>query len=358
MDKSIRIVHLPSSIGDNAYNLSLAEKSLGYSSEVYLFKKSKGTRNIYSLNQYDKLITFKNPVDAVIKIFKFYIVAIFKYDIFHFNGGMSLIYSDKFKYINHLDLIFLWLIRKKTIMTYQGSSGRITSYSYTRKYSYYDENDVIKDKKLDKIKLYRFKLVNRFVDKIYSTNPDLLNKLPIRAKFRPYTKLLLSDSKTIDIKNIQNKRIKIGHAPSDRKIKGTKYIIEAIKLLQNEGLDFEFILIEGIPRDKMENFYSHIDIFIDQLIIGWYGGASVEAMSQGVAVVAYICESDLTYLEEEIVNSLPVINANPDNIASILRSLLLNPSKIIEYKYNSLEYFKKIHDNHKTAIKILSNLSK
>lgn len=348
MKKKLRIIHLPSSIGDNSYNLSLGEKSLGYHSIFLLFNNKRGRGNTYSKNNYDQIIEFGSKIEGIIRILLFYIIAIFKYDVFHFNAGMSLFYSERFKYLNHIDLIFLKIFKKKVIMTYQGSSGRIVSHSITRSISYFTEDDLIESKRTDNIKKYRFKVVNRFADLVYATNPDLLNSLPPKSKFRAYTKLSPFNEK-IRFKYYKNNKIVIGHAPSDLKIKGTAHFNKSVELLKSEGYDFDVKIAQGYSRESMTLFYSNIDIFVDQLLVGWYGGAAVEAMAEGAAVVAYICQEDLKFCAQDFVKAMAIINAEPASLSTILRALLDNPILLDEYKDKSFRFFHSHHNIYRIA---------
>lgn len=351
--KRLRIVHLPSTIGDNAYYLSYAEKQLGYTSHVYIFKSIKGTENIYSSGRSDYYISFRNGFEGALKILRFYIISIFKYDIFHFNAGMSLLYSDKFKLVNHLDLIFLKLFGKRIIVTYQGSSGRIVGDSIKRRITYFDEFDLLKSIKSDQIKKYRFKIVNSFADLIFSLNPDLLNALPSKARFRPYTKISPNEDR-IRFRYFSDEIITIAHAPSDRKIKGTKFFESAVAKLRNEGYLFNVKLAQNIPKNEMGEFFSGVDILVDQLLIGWYGGVAVEAMAEGAAVVAYISEEDLKFLDSDFLDSMSIISAEPTNLTEVLRSLLDNRTLLCEYKKKSFEFFHSQHNIFSIAKIVLS----
>jgi glycosyltransferase involved in cell wall biosynthesis len=152
----------------------------------------------------------------------------------------------------------------------------------------------------------------------------------------------------IDLKNItpvypalSKERPLIVHAPSNRKIKGTDYILDAIQRLQKEGYQFDFKLIEKMSNQAAMQLYSQSDIIIDQLCIGAHGIFSIEAMALGKPVICFIRE-DLT---KKYPLDLPIVNANPITIYEILKDLLINPQKRNKIGTQSRKYVEQRHDH-------------
>ncbi len=58
------------------------------------------------------------------------------------------------------------------------------------------------------------------------------------------------------------------------------------------GVRFEFTLVEGLHREEAKRLYERADLFVDQLILGWYGGVAVELMALGKPVIAHIRPGD------------------------------------------------------------------
>ncbi len=118
--------------------------------------------------------------------------------------------------------------------------------------------------------------------------------------------------------NLGNTKPLIVHSPTRRMTKGTKYILEAVEQLKND-FDFEFKLLEGIPREDTLKIIASCDIFIDQLLLGSYGMASCEAMSMSKPVLCYIMKS---VYDNGLPLECPIINTNPDSIKNDLALLL------------------------------------
>src|SRR5262249_48350106 len=68
--------------------------------------------------------------------------------------------------------------------------------------------------------------------------------------------------------------------------------------------------------------YARADILVDQLLLGWYGGAAVECMALGKPVICYIREDDLKFIPEEMRQELPIIHASSATIYAVLKEWL------------------------------------
>jgi glycosyltransferase involved in cell wall biosynthesis len=143
------------------------------------------------------------------------------------------------------------------------------------------------------------------------------------------------------------------HAPSNRNVKGTKFILDAVQNLRNKGLLFEFVLIEGMSNAEARRHYMRADILVDQLLAGWYGGLAVELMALGKPVIAYIREQDLKFIPQEMADELPIIHGDPSNIEDVLESWITKEkSDLIEWGLKCRSYVERWHDPRKIAKKV------
>lgn len=134
------------------------------------------------------------------------------------------------------------------------------------------------------------------------------------------------------------------HSPSAPVAKGTKYITEAVEHLKTK-YDFDFKLVQNMPRSEALQIMSQCDIYIDQLVLGCHGAAAVEAMAFGKPVVCYINP----VIGKNYPPELPLFNANPDTIAEKLELLLKNASLRRELGKKGRQYVEKYHDDKKVA---------
>ena len=71
-------------------------------------------------------------------------------------------------------------------------------------------------------------------------------------------------------------------------VKGTNLIIDALNSLKEKGFSFELVLIEGLSNSEARKKYETVDVLVDQLFAGWYGGLAVEAMVHWANQFAYL----------------------------------------------------------------------
>ena len=118
--------------------------------------------------------------------------------------------------------------------------------------------------------------------------------------------------------------------------------------LKQEGHKFRFEFITGVAHDEVIELYSKADIVIDQLRIGWYGVASVEAMALGKCTVAYIRED----IEHHLTPfNKPIVNANPETIKEVIKELIYDRNKVVEKGRTGRKFVEDYHCMNKVATK-------
>jgi glycosyltransferase involved in cell wall biosynthesis len=175
-----------------------------------------------------------------------------------------------------------------------------------------------------------------YVDVFICQDPEMKQYLP-DAQIIPRS-IDVNDWSFVGVKN--NKIPKVVHAPSKMSVKGTHFILKAVEELSNEGLKFEFNLVQGLKQEEAIEIYKQADICIDQILIGWYGVFSIECMALGKPVIAYIRDD----LADKQIQKIPIINANPDNIKTKLKEIILDYERRKELSILSRKYVENVHD--------------
>ena len=143
------------------------------------------------------------------------------------------------------------------------------------------------------------------------------------------------------------------HAPTRRSIKGTSLILDAVRRLEGDGLDFEFVLVEGLSWAKARRLYERADLLVDQLFAGWYGGLAVELMALGKPVICFLREKDLNYLPQAMRRDLPVIPTTPEDVYRTLRLYLTERRhELPEIGRRSRVFVEAWHDPAKIAARL------
>lgn len=329
--KYMKILHGMSDIaGQASYSISGLRK-IGYKANLVVFR-----RNIYGFPvDIDLHIGYKKILYPwyLIKIMAFAIYAFFKYDIYHFHFGHSLIpYS--------LDLFWLKLFRKKFIMEFHGSDLRWMFYRVMPKYWPETQLPYQNQKGIKNI-LRIFKYSDTIIlhdEELRKHFPSSLAKVfivPLRINVEKFTP---------KYPEVECVRPVIVHAPTNYIMKGSEYILKAIDNLHTK-YNFEFILVQGKTQDEALKIYEKADIIIDQLFLQTYGVFAVEAMSMGKPVISYISKE----MKENFPNELPIVSATVDSIEDKIEFLLNNPEKRNCLGKAGRQYVEDYHDYKKIA---------
>ena len=109
------------------------------------------------------------------------------------------------------------------------------------------------------------------------------------------------------------------HCPSDRSVKRTDIVLKAIDHLREEGLKFDFELIENSSNEYVLERMKKADILVDQPGV-WVARAAIEAMASGCCVVG----GNRSVLMRRFDS--PVIQFEPDSdrLAAVLKELIVN----------------------------------
>jgi hypothetical protein len=177
----------------------------------------------------------------------------------------------------------------------------------------------------------------------------LAHFLPATAKFIPYCHIEV-DGKAPSTKNRKTNKVHIVHAPSHQAAKGTDVIVENLKKMKDDGHPIEFTLIEDIPHTELGDFLLGVDLLIDQLYAGWYGGIAVEALCRGVPVMTFLRHADFSVIPEQMAEDLPMIAVNSADLSEALsRFLALEDRELNELQSCGIRYAAKWHDPKKVA---------
>jgi glycosyltransferase involved in cell wall biosynthesis len=200
-------------------------------------------------------------------------------------------------------------------------------------------------------------LLTGVTDKIYSLNPDLLEVLPKGSEFLPYATEAGLNPKILPIN--QSSEFVVGHAPTHRMVKGTDDIIRAVQNLRSKGFKVRLELIEGLSREDAQKKYQEIDLFVDQLVIGWYGVVSLEVMALGKPIICFIKGRGLRFVPPQMLADLPIINADESSLEEKLIGILqMSLEERQTLADRGLAYLKKWHDPRKIAQRVVRDYRK
>jgi len=365
----IRIVHLPSDVGGNPQGISREMNRVGLVSETWVHSQSGLSYPVDKVIYGSSRSIFMQQIKTLLSL-----RYIFQFDVVFYNNGSTLfrrcpsnvdqggrlkrafwnLYDGYASIMQWFELSALKLLGKPVLLQYQGSDAR--QGDRFLQYQHPSEQDRAwldcYDRYSDHCKRKQISRMARYCTKIYSLNPDLMHVLPPSAEFLPYSHLSLEEWKP-HYTQMEQRPLKIAHAPTNRKIKGTDYIFAAVEQLKSEGFDFEFVLIEGVSNQDAMKRYQEVDLLIDQLHVGWYGGLAVEMMALGKPVMAYIREADLKFIPQQMRDEIPVINVTPESIADELKHILrMDRQSLLALARQSRNYVEQWHNPEKVVTRI------
>lgn len=367
--KSFKVVHAPTAVGGNPPALSKALREQGIDSKCCIISQN------YLAYDVDRVLVPAGArfLQCELKRLKFIFECLFKYDIIHYNAGTTIatanivewpdrkkgisslkrfVYSVYLRGLQYFEVSLFRLFRKKLFITYQGDDAR--QGDYCRQHyavsiatqvdeSYYSDAS-------DAFKRQNIKYLARHCEQVYALNPDLLNVLPSSAKFVPYSHVFFNNWRFSCEGLLVDRPLRIVHAPTHRRVKGTELILGALDALKQEGLRFELTLVEGLSQAEARKRYEEGDVLIDQLFAGWYGGLAVELMALGKPVLVYLRDEDLKHIPEQMRRELPFINVDPFTVKERLREVLTMPRKqLVELAIKSRAFVEKWHDPARIA---------
>lgn len=367
----LRVLHCPWMVGGNPGGLAAAERELGLESTTVVLQDPPFGYPADSV-VWDEL---DRPLVCELKRWRLLWHALRDFDVVHFNFGSTIapqrIPSDApgvetagrlrdraFRtysaLLEQVDLPLLRRAGKAIFVTFQGDDARQGDVS-----AQFPVNGAVEagpahySPASDRDKRRRIARFDRHADGIYALNPDLLRVLPARAEFLPYANLDPRAWQPAPPSGVE--RPLVLHAPTNRGIKGTRFVLDAVSRLQAEGVAFDFQLVEGLTHSEARAIYARADLVVDQLLVGWYGGLAVELMALGRPVVAYLREKDLDLLPAEMRAEIPVISAEPATIHDVLKDLLTaRRGELAEIGRRGREYVQRWHDPLRIAERLVS----
>jgi glycosyltransferase involved in cell wall biosynthesis len=331
-----RVLHAPTNIAGIAGLLSRAQRDLGYDStsvQYVAHRYAFDTDRTLNLGRDD------NAAKKALTVGGFALSALRQYDVFHLYFGNTL-----FPY-PYPDLPLLRALGKRIVFHFCGCEVRNRAITL-EKYRISGCSECVSLVCLSKHHPDPAK-----ADVTLVSTPDLLEFVP-GAILMPgpvdLDKWTPRPLRTTPISEADP--VRILHAPSDREIKGTRHLIDAVERLRAGGYPIELMMLEGVPHDHVAEFCSQADIAADQLMIGAYGTVSIEMMAKGVPVVCRIRDD----LRQHYPADLPIVSAGPDDIYNVLEDLIQHPESWPELGKRGIDYVRHEHEMHVIAARTLA----
>jgi hypothetical protein len=182
--------------------------------------------------------------------------------------------------------------------------------------------------RFDAYKRRRLARWRRYADVLLGITPDLCRVEGVR--YTPHAKWLAEGSAPAPRPPRapgDTRPLRIAHMPK-RHIKGSEWVEPALRELCAERPgQVEYVPISGMGWNEALRALASCDVLVDQVLIGWYGGISVEAAMLGVLPLAVVDPALLRHVEPPLRDDLPVLGlARKEEMLPALRRLLDDPA--------------------------------
>jgi glycosyltransferase involved in cell wall biosynthesis len=271
-----------------------------------------------------------------------------KFDVFHFHFGTS--FTERL-----LDVPLLKALNKTIVFHFHGCEVRRRSHMLaTHALSTCTDCDPFCRPRRQEWLLAK---TARLADRVYFSTLDLAESVPMGRHLplaieaaRWVAAAAAHPLPDMPRRDGVHGPVVIGHAPTNRLIKGTHHVIAAIERLKHEFPRLELRLIERTPWAEMPAFLSQCDVLIDQLHMGWYGLLAIEGLAEAKPVIAYIRDDFAAHAP-----GLPVVSATPATLDAELRALIADPDGRRARGALGPPYVRATHDTRVVGARLLAD---
>lgn len=182
----------------------------------------------------------------------------------------------------------------------------------------------------------------------YNGHPNLKDVVPLPI-----------DTEAIDFRKISKSgKLTIFHGLNRYGFKGTKYILDAFKIIEDRYPDKVELVVDGkMPLEKYLKLMERVDVVIDQTSSYSLGMNGVYALAMGKVVMGGAEPESLNALK---VSESPVINIKPcvDDIVSKIEWVIKNRNVLPDLGVASREFCERIHCANAVARQYIDTWSK
>jgi hypothetical protein len=355
IEQELKILYLPFNIGSmQAYTAEAINKIENCQAKYITYTSSNySTSNSceISINAIEKKAIFsKEPIKYFIYLwYKLYFRLVYIFIVLKY-----MIWCDVVHFVfepimpSSIDVKLAKWLGKKRFVEWVGSDIRIPEITSKESETYrqihkegFEYNESIK-------KSYK----NQALFSKYGYTPILVPEMQIFINTDFFNKIFTTQYRIktgIKPQDVNNSRLVFLHCPSKLKIKGS-YIIEPIMYELEKEYNITYKRLTNVSRDTVLNEMAKADIYIDQIVLGSYASAAIEAMSMGKPTIAYIMPS---VYQKGIPTYCPIVNAKADNLREKLIELIENPELRRKIGIASYEYATTFHDPDRLAKELL-----
>src|SRR5439155_23619998 len=223
----MRILHVPLNIANQPGYLARAQRRLGHDAEVWEFGD-----NAFGFQSDRRIDIYARDPRLIWEAFR---DAVEHFDVFHFNFARSF-FSYPWpigRVPQYWDLPILRSLGKKVFFTFHGTDCRTRrALDESNPWSFYKYADIpVDDDRVEQ----NVNIIRTYAHKMFITSPEYSVFVP-DAALQPRT---LDLDEWPEQPPSQREFPKILHVPSARGTKGTPFVVDGLRTLEEQGVKFE-----------------------------------------------------------------------------------------------------------------------
>ncbi|MEX2115511.1 MAG: glycosyltransferase [Bacteroidota bacterium] len=159
------------------------------------------------------------------------------------------------------------------------------------------------------------------------------------------------DTPPYSLRQKENAKLRIIHSPSNRHLKGTRFILPVIERLK-QMRDVELVLAENMPHEKLLALKMTCDIAIEQVgNLGGtgYGRNSLETLAMGIPTITEMTPDYIAWLPEN-----PFILATPETLLERLLEVIDNQDLRLQKRLEGRAWVEKYHSYETVYERLMS----
>jgi glycosyltransferase involved in cell wall biosynthesis len=296
----VRVLHAPAEIAGQASTLARALRGLGV--EAHSLTTNPGFPQYRSdeTRPYDDLPVLPRYAGYLGNLLRH----AGRYDVYHFHFGRTLVPP------HNPDLPLYRRLGGRVVFHYHGCDVRNRAHMMAaHRYATCTECDPFCIPPRQRVIL---ESARRHADAELVSTPDLLESAP-RARHLP----VAVDLDLYAPRPARERPALVVHAPTNRLIKGTRYVEAAYDAIRDRHPGVRFVTVERVPWQELRETLAEADVVVDQVFMGWYGMVAVEAMALGKPVLCYI-RPDF----EARLDDCPIVRCTREDLAGKLSDVL------------------------------------
>ena len=309
--------------------LAAADRLLGFSSQSLVFTTYYITSAFdYVLKGHVDFVERKAPLYLRCYHLLVFLWALLRYDVFHFFYDRGILESEGRFGVNHHELFWLRCLGKRVYLYAYGGDVRtrqvtmsLGKFNVCMHCEQVNVNCLCDDEEGSRKQAVYQQYVTAVIAMgdmmAYVPNAINLNYWPFDVDSTPYVGVHWDGSRPL----------KIVHVPNHAWAKGTHYLQQAIEVLRQRGIPFDYVQITKKPNAEILRLIGEADIVADQFVAGWHGYTALEAMALGKIVLCFIRDKQMLLVPAEC----PIVSADPDSLVDVLSRLAdSSPQKLQE----------------------------